>query len=77
MPMFVFLDNEATQGSLNAGSTPMETALAVRTFAISWVPCQLKAWFMKVPTSSNVTDRPSMLDVAELDVEGASRVTVR
>jgi hypothetical protein len=36
---------------------------------------QLKVWFARVPTSSNVADKPSRLDVAELTAEGVNRVT--
>ena len=36
----------------------------------------MKVWFARVPTSSNVADKPSRLDVTELDAEGASRVSV-
>ena len=72
-----FLDNEAARGSLIAGSTPSENgSWLVRTFTIREMRCQLKVWFARVPTSSNVADKPSRLDVTELDAEGASRVTV-
>ena len=72
-----FLDNEAARGSLIAGSTPSENgAWLVRTFTVREMGCQLKVWFARVPTSSNVADRPSRLDVAELDAEGVRRVTV-
>ena len=72
-----FLDNEAARGSLIAGSTPSDTgSWLVRTFTVREMKCQLKVWFARVPTSSNVADKPSRLDVTELDAEGASRVSV-
>ena len=72
-----FLDNEAARGSLIAGATPSETgSWLVRTFTVHEMRCQLKVWFARVPTSSNLADKPSRLDVTELVAEGASRVTV-
>ena len=47
-----------------------------RNFSVREMKCQLKVWFARVPTSSNVADKPSRLDVTELDAEGASRVSV-
>ena len=76
-PIEYLWHNEAARGSLIAGSTPSDTgSWLVRTFTVREMKCQLKVWFARVPTSSNVADRPSRLDVAELDAEGVRRVTV-
>ena len=72
------LDNEAAKGALIAGSTPSSNgSWLVRSFTIREMQCQLKVWFARVPTSSNVADKPSRLDVSELTAEGVSRVTIK
>jgi hypothetical protein len=38
---------------------------------------QLKVWFARVPTSSNIADKPSRLDVTELIAEGINRVDIK
>ena len=71
-----YLDNEAARGSLIAGATPSSTgSLLVREFVCIEMRGQVKVWFARVPTSSNVADKPSRLEVTELVTEGVSRVT--
>ena len=73
-----YLDNEAAKGALIAGSTPGSNgSWLVRSFTVREMQCQLKVWFARVPTSSNVADKPSRLDVSELTAEGVSRVTIK
>ena len=72
-----YLDNEAAKGALIAGATPSDNgSWLVRSFTVREMQCQLKVWFARVPTSSNVADKPSRLDVSELTAEGVSRVTI-
>ena len=72
-----YLDNEAAKGALIAGATPSGNgSWLVRSFTVREMQCQLKVWFARVPTSSNVADKPSRLDVSELTAEGVSRVTI-
>ena len=69
-----YLDNEAAKGALIAGATPSGNgSWLVRSFTVREMQCQLKVWFARVPTSSNVADKPSRLDVSELTAEGVSR----
>ena len=73
-----YLDNEAAKGALIAGATPSDNgSWLVRSFTVREMLCQLKVWFARVPTSSNVADKPSRLDVSELTAEGVSRATIK
>ena len=66
-----YLDNEAARGALISGATPSESGgWLIRTFTVHEMHGQLKVWFARVPTSSNVADKPSRLDVTELTAEG-------
>ena len=70
-----YLDNEAARGSLIAGATPSSTGSSlVSEFVRIEMRGQIKVWFARVPTSSNVADKPSRLKVTELVTEGVSRV---
>ena len=72
-----YLDNEAARGALISGATPSESGgWLVRTFTVHEMHGQLKVWFARVPTSSNVADKPSRLDVTELVAEGVDRVNI-
>ena len=72
-----YLDNEAARGALISGATPSESgSWLVRTFTVHEMHGQLKVWFARVPTSSNVADKPSRLDVTELNAEGVDRVII-
>jgi hypothetical protein len=62
---------------LISGATPSESGgWLVRTFTVHEIHGQLKVWFARVPTSSNVADKPSRLDVTELVAEGVDRVNI-
>ena len=70
-----YLDNAAARGSLIAGATPSSTGSSlVSEFVRIEMRGQIKVWFARVPTSSNVADKPSRLEVTELVTEGVSRV---
>ena len=73
-----YLDNEAARGALISGSTQsVSGSWLVRTFTVNEMHGQLKVWFARVPTSSNIADKPSRLDVTELIAEGINRVDIK
>ena len=73
-----YLDNEAARGALISGSTQsVSGSWLVRTFTVHEMHGQLKVWFARVPTSSNIADKPSRLDVTELVAEGINRVDIK
>ena len=64
-----YLDNEAARGSLvNGSSSQPQGACLVKAFVLTEMNCQVKVWFARVPTSSNIADGPSRLDVTEMEV---------
>lgn len=66
--MRIFLDNEAARGSLiNGSSSQTQGAHLVRAFVWTEMKIQVKVWFARVPTSSNVADDPSRMQVQELE----------
>eukprot|EP00435_Cladocopium_sp_Y103_P018181 s871_g4.t1 len=71
-----YLDNEAAKGALVTGatSTPAGRQM-IQAFVLKEMECQVKIWFSRVPTSSNVADDPSRLVTDELYALGVSRVT--
>eukprot|EP00435_Cladocopium_sp_Y103_P000001 s4526_g1.t1 len=71
-----YLDNEAAKGALVTGatSTPAGKQL-LQSFVLKEMECQVKVWFSRVPTASNVADNPSRLVTDELYALGVSRVT--
>ena len=63
-----YLDNEAARGSLIGGSSSQDSwARLVRAFVWTEMKCQVKVWFARVPTSSNIADGPSRLDLSEME----------
>ena len=71
-----YIDNEAARGAMIAGSTPSELgSLLIKEFTLKEMQCQVKVWFARVPTSSNLADHPSRLETAELTALGVSRAT--
>ena len=60
-------DNDAARASLIAGrgSTQINEKI-ISSFVDLEVSLQLKVWFSRVPTSSNIADGPSRLDCREV-----------
>lgn len=72
-----YLDNEAARGALIHGTSPQDSGdFLVQKFVWQEMKCQVKVWFGRVPTSSNVADRPSRLDTSEMDSLGVPRTYV-
>jgi hypothetical protein len=69
-----YIDNEAAKGPLinGATSTPCGKQL-IQEFVIREMHLQVKVWFSRVPTASNIADKPSRLDTDELDALGVFR----
>jgi hypothetical protein len=62
-----YLDNEAAKGALVRGATEGGSgAKLVHAFVIAEMRCQVKVWFSRVPTSSNIADGPSRMSFDEL-----------
>ena len=69
-----YIDNEAAKGALinGATSTPCGKRI-IQEFVIREMQLQVKVWFSRVPTASNIADKPSRLDTDELDALGVFR----
>ena len=69
-----YLDNEAAKGALVRGATDAGIgAVLVSAFVVSELQCQVKVWFSRVPTSSNVADGPSRMSFEDLLAKGVWR----
>ena len=69
-----YLDNEAARGSLIGGSSSQDSgARLVRAFVWTEMRCQVKVWFARVPTSSNIADGPSRFDLSEMERKNVRR----
>ena len=69
-----YLDNEAARGSLiNGSSSQTQGAQLVRAFVWTEMKIQVKVWFARVPTSSNIADDPSRMQVKELESRNIRR----
>ena len=72
-----FLDNEAAKGALIHGAT--KTVFGekiISAFVNLEMQQQVKVWFSRVPTSSNVSDKPSRMDFKEVLDVGATHVSI-
>ena len=62
-----FLDNEAAKNALIKGATDAGSGTRlVHAFVVSEMNLQIKVWFSRVPTSSNIADAPSRMSFDEL-----------
>ena len=69
-----YLDNDGARRSMIRSYSEIPFALRViEAFLELESLYQLKVWFGRVPTSSDVADGPSRLDFAEVHQRGASR----
>ena len=69
-----YLDNEAARGSLiNGSSSQLQGACLIKAFVLTEMNCQVKVWFARVPTSSNIADSPSRLDTTEMEAKNVKR----
>ena len=72
-----YLDNEAAKASLvNGASTQDNGAEIIQAFVYSEMRVQVKVWFARVPTSSNISDGPSRFDVREMEKHQVRRRTI-
>ena len=68
-----YLDNEAAKGALIRATTCTVPGRAIlQSFIEEEMACQVKVWFSRVPTSSNISDAPSRLDTGEMDTLGVT-----
>ena len=69
-----YLDNEAAKASLvNGASMQSSGAEIIQAFVYSEMRMQVKVWFARVPTSSNISDGPSRFDLTEMEKFGISQ----
>ena len=72
-----FLDNEAAKGALIHGATKtLFGEKIISAFVNFEMQQQVKVWFSRVPTSSNVSDKPSRMDFKEVLDVGATQVSI-
>ena len=73
----VYLDNEAARGALSNAATNTEHGQKIiQRFVQDELQYQIKIWFARVPTSSNLADKPSRMETSELDALGVERIHV-
>ena len=69
-----YLDNEGAKAALINGATSTENGrLIIQQFVLRELQIQMRVWFSRVPTSSNLADAPSRLECEELDSLGVTR----
>ena len=69
-----YLDNEGAKAALINGATSTENGrLIIQQFVLKELQIQMRVWFSRVPTSSNLADAPSRLECEELDSLGVTR----
>ena len=72
-----YLDNEAAKGALVRATTcTVPGREMLQAFIEEEMACQVKVWFARVPTSSNISDSPSGLDTEEMDALGVTKSVV-
>eukprot|EP00435_Cladocopium_sp_Y103_P072807 s378_g41.t1 len=72
-----YVDNEAAKGALLSGATSTVFGQQiVSEFVQTEMDCQIKVWFARVPSSSNLADKPSRLDETELITLGVIKDSV-
>jgi hypothetical protein len=72
-----YLDNEAAKASLVNGASMQDNgAEIIQAFVYSERRIQVKVWFARVPTSSNISDGPSRFDVSEMEKHHVRRKAI-
>ena len=72
-----YVDNDAARFSLIKGVASTKVGKCImKNFVTLELEGQIKSWFSRVPTSSNIADDPSRLKFASLEALGASRVKI-
>jgi hypothetical protein len=72
-----YIDNEAAKAGLirGAGATPLANAI-IGDFCIAEAELQLKTWFNRVPTHSNLSDGPSRQNFELVNALGCARFEI-
>ena len=72
-----YLDNEAAKGALIHAATSTGAGKTIlQMFVQEEMDLQIKVWFSRVPTSSNISDDPSRLKTQEMDALGVAKSCV-
>ena len=61
---------------MNASTSTEWGKSMINQFVLKEMDAQIRVWFTRVPTSSNIADRPSRMDSTELDALGVARSSV-
>ena len=72
-----YVDNEAAKAGLirGAGGTSLANVI-IGTFCLKEAELQLKTWFSRVPTHSNLSDGPSRMDFNVVTALGCAKVEI-
>ena len=71
------VDNEGAKAAMiNAATSTKNGQRTIEDFVLNEMRCQVKVWFSRVPTYSNLSDKPSRLETMELDTLGVPRDSV-
>ena len=72
-----YVDNEGAKAAMiNAATSTKNGQRTIEDFVLNEMRCQVKVWFSRVPTYSNLSDKPSRLETMELDTLGVPRDSV-
>ena len=72
-----YIDNEGAQAAMiNAAASTENGQRIIEDFVLNEMRCQVKVWFSRVLTHSNLSDKPSRLETTELDASGSPRDSV-
>ena len=61
---------------INAATSIENGQRIIENFVATEMRCQVKVWFSRVPTHSNLSDKPSRLETTELDALGIPKDSV-
>ena len=72
-----YIDNEGAKAAMiNAATSTENGQRIIENFVATEMRCQVKVWFSRVPTHSNLSDKPSRLETTELDALGIPKDSV-
>ena len=73
----MYLDNDAARAALCKGYGATSAAqIVVQKVMEQECRCELKTWFARVPTHSNIVDGPSRLQCKEVELMGSKKLEV-
>ena len=71
----MYLDNDAARAAMCKGyGATVAAQRIVQKVMETECPCELKTWFARVPTHSNIADGPSCLQCHEIELMGSKEL---